>query len=90
MLLTSIKAKLFLGIGLLVTFLLATVKILTVRNSRLSRKVETAEARIHHAKVVSQEKEKNKQEFLSRSREIAKEIEEKKYTKELSEKDPDW
>ena len=87
---TSIKAKLFLGIGLLVAALLATVKILTKRNSRLSRKVETAEARIHHAAVVSQEKEKNKAEFVSRSREIAKEIEEKGYTKELSEKDEDW
>ena len=87
---TSIKAKLYIGIGLLVTFLLATVKILTRRNSRLSRKLETTEAKIHHAKVVIQEKQKNKVEFVSRSREIAKEIEEKGYTKELSEKDPDW
>ena len=86
----KIKAWLFSGIGLLVTGLLIAVKALTKRNSRLSREVETAEAHVHHAKVVIQEKQKNKTEFISRSREIAKEIEEKGYTKELSEKDENW
>ena len=86
----KIKQYFYFGIGLLVTGLLIAVRVLTKQNSRLRRKVETADAKVHHAKVVIQEKEKNKTEFISRSREIAKEIEEKGYTKELSEKDQDW
>jgi len=90
MLLSTIKAKLCLGIGLLVAALLGLLKIQGARLERANRKNKELSARNKHAKTVIQEKEKNKAEFVSRSREIAKEIEEHGYTKELSEKDEDW
>ena len=86
----GIKAKLFIGLGLLVSGLLIAVKILTGQNSQLRRKVETTQARVHHAKVVSQKKAKNAEVFKSRSREIAKEIEDKKSTDSLADPNKDW
>jgi hypothetical protein len=52
-LLSSVKAKLWAGIGLLVAGLLFLVRVLTAKNSALRHKVERAEAEIHHRKVVA-------------------------------------
>ena len=52
MIFTKIRAYLYLGIGLLVSGLLFVVKVLTARNSLLSRRVETTEARIKHTTAV--------------------------------------
>ena len=85
MIFSTIKRYWFIGLGLLVTGLMATVKILAGRNSRLRRKAEMAEARVAHARIVSEKKQKTAKKFKSRKAEIAREIEEKKATKELSE-----
>lgn len=90
MLLTSIKAKLFLGIGLLVAALLGALKIQSARLDKANRKNKTLTAKNVHAANVIEAKEKNQAEFTSRSREIARDIEEHGFTKELSEKDRDW
>lgn len=57
---------------------------------RAERRAETAEAKGEHLKLVQEKREEHAAEFVSRSRKIAQEIEEKGYTKELSEKDEDW
>jgi hypothetical protein len=57
------------------------------KNKRERRRLE---ARADHIIDVLERKEENKQEFVSRSREIAQEIEEHGYTEELSKKDPNW
>ena len=86
----GIKANLFFVLGSVVSVLLIAVKVLTGQNSRLRRKVETADARIHHAKVTAKKKEENAEVFRGRTREIAKEIEEKKSTDSLSDPNKDW
>ena len=80
----GIKANLFFVLGLVVSALLIAVRILTGQNSRLRRKVETADARIHHAKIVEKKKIENQREFDSRTEKLAKELEEKKAASELS------
>ena len=89
-LLSSSKQYLFIGLGFLVTGLLIAVRILTGQNSRLRQKVEMADAKIHHAKVVGQSIKENEEIFRGRSREIAKEIEDKKSTDELSDPNEKW
>jgi hypothetical protein len=51
-LLSGAKQYLFIGLGLLVSGLLIAVKILTAQNSNLRKKVEVADAKIKHVKVV--------------------------------------
>lgn len=87
--LLKIKAYLFFGIGLLVSGLLVTVKVLAGRNSRLNTKLERADARIHHAKVVIQKERETEAELRSRTANLAKELEEKKTSSEL-EKPNEW
>ena len=89
-LLGSIKAYWYIGLGLLVSGLLIAVRILTGQNSRLRQKVEMADAKIHHAKVVGQSIKENEEIFRGRTREIAKEIEDKKATSELSDPNKEW
>jgi hypothetical protein len=89
-LLGSIKAYGYIGLGLLVSGLLIAVRILTGQNSRLRQKVEMADAKIHHAKVVGQKKKENEAVFRGRTREIAREIEDKKSSDELSDPNKDW
>ena len=55
MIFSKLKLYLFAGVGVVLTVLLATVKILAKKNSRLSRRVETAEARVNHARVVAKQ-----------------------------------
>jgi hypothetical protein len=49
---SKIKLYLYGAIGLLVTGLAITVRVLSAKNSRLTRKVETAEAKVEHQKAV--------------------------------------
>ncbi|MHC5059394.1 MAG: hypothetical protein ACYTKD_32480 [Planctomycetota bacterium] len=53
MILGKLKLYLIAGAGVALTVLLATVKILTLRNSRLRERVEHAEATVHVARVVA-------------------------------------
>ena len=55
MIFTTLKAKLYAGAVVVLGVLLATVKILAKKNSRLERRVETAEARVNHARVVAKQ-----------------------------------
>lgn len=87
---TTIKHYLYAGAGLLVAGLIFTVKILTTRNSKLRAKVETVEAKVHHGKVVNEKKIENEKVYRGRTAEIAKELEEKKSTTELSDPNKDW
>ena len=80
---STLKTYLYIGLGLLVSGLLIAVKVLTGSNSRLRREVETADAKIHHAKVVEQKKKETEVELRSRTADLAKELEEKKTSSEL-------
>lgn len=84
--LNSIKAYLYIGIGLLVSGLLVAVKILTGQNSRLRRKVETTDAKIKHAKAVIRADVEADREYDERTEKLAEEIKKKKTSSEL--KDP--
>ena len=87
--LSGVKANLFFVLGLVVSGLLIAVKVLTGQNSRLRQKAETAEARIHHAKVVAKKRQESKAELLSRTQRLAKDLDEKKTSSELEEPN-DW
>ena len=52
MILGKLKLYALAILGVITTILAVAVKILTARNSQLSRKAENAEAKVHHAKVV--------------------------------------
>lgn len=85
----TIRQYLLIGLGALVGVLMIVVKILAGRNSRLSAKLETADARIHHAKVVEQQKTENAEVFKSRRAEAKAEIKKAGVSKEL-ENPNDW
>lgn len=89
MIFSKIKAYIYLGIGLLVTSLIAAVKFLASRNKTLKRKVKTSDARVKHAKaVITSDVEADEQEDIHLA-EVTKEIEDEKHPSELS--DPnDW
>lgn len=80
---STIKVYLYGLLGLLVAGLGIAVKVLVGRNSRLHQKVETADAKIHHAKAVVQKTKENEVELRSRTADLAKEIEETKTSSEL-------
>ena len=87
--LSGVKQYLFIGLGLLVSGLLIAVKLLTAQNSNLRKKVEVADAKIKHAKVVEKKKIENQREFDSRTEKLAKDLEEKKTSDELQ-KPNEW
>ena len=87
---SSIKAKCYIAITLLVAALFAALKIQSARLAKSQKKAEVLKGRVDHASNVIKAKGEHEAEFVSRSREIAKEIEESGFTKELSEKDKDW
>ena len=88
-LLSGTKQYLFIGLGLLVSGLLIAVKVLTGQNSKLRKKVEVADAKIKHVKVVEKKKIENQREFDSRTEKLAKDLEDKKTSDEL-EKPNEW
>jgi hypothetical protein len=80
---SGIKMYLYSALALLVAGLGIAVKVLTTKNSRLSREVEMADAKIHHAKVVEQKKQETTTELRSRRATLIKELKEKKTSSEL-------
>ena len=88
-LLGGIKAYWSIVTGFLLAGLVFTTKILLAKNSRITRKLETAEAKIHHSKVVAAKKKETAEELKSRTAELAKELKEKKTSSEL-EKPNEW
>ena len=79
----SIKAKCYIAITLLVAALFAALKIQSARLKKSQKIAEELGARVEHATNVIQAKEENKAEFVSRSRDIAKDIEDRGTSKEL-------
>ena len=86
---TKVKLWIYGAIGLLIAGLSIAVRVLSARNSQLSRKVETTKARIDHAKaVIKSDKEADEQADV-RLVEAKNEIKESGTSDELS--DPnDW
>ena len=85
MILSKIKVYALTLLGLLAGGLMIAVKILAGRNSRLTKELETKDAKIHHAKVVEQKKTENAEVFKSRRAEAKTEIKKTGVSKELSE-----
>jgi CRISPR/Cas system-associated endonuclease Cas3-HD len=89
-LLSGAKQYLFIGLGLLVSGLLIAVKILTAQNSNLRKKVEVADAKIKHVKVVEKKKIENQRDLNLRTKRLAKNLKEKKTSDELENPNEDW
>lgn len=87
---SKIKIYLWVALGFMVTGLMIAVRVLSGRNSRLSRELETKDAKIHHAKVVEEKKKNNETEYRSRTTELAKDLEERKASSELSNPNDEW
>ena len=80
---SQIKVYAYAFVGVLLAGLGVAVKVLTARNSNLSRKVKTGEARIQHAKaLILSDKAADEQEDVHLA-EVAKEVEEGKAPSEL-------
>ena len=83
MIFSQLKVYAWGFVGVLLAGLGVAVKVLTKRNSNLSRKVKTGEARIQHAKaVILSDKVADEQEDVHLA-EVAKEVEEGKVPDEL-------
>jgi hypothetical protein len=87
--LTGIKTYWYIFLGFVVTAGLFLIKFLFGQNKRLKREVETAEARIEHAREVEEKRKEHANVFKSRRAEAKAEIKKAGVSKELS--DPnDW
>ena len=75
MILSKLKIYLFAGAAMLLTALLATVKLLARKNSRLERRVETAEANLNHARVVALKDTETDQSTASHRADLINELE---------------
>ena len=84
------KHYLYIGLGLLVSGLLIAVKILTGQNSRLRRKVETADAKVKHAKAVMRADNEAEIQFDERTEELRKKLKETGTSDELSSPNKGW
>ena len=76
MIFSKLKLYLFAGAGLLLTALLAIVRVLSKKNSRLERRVENAEANLNHARVVALKDTKTDQSTASHRADLINELEE--------------
>ena len=74
MIFTTLEAKLYAGAVVALGVLLATVKILLKRNSRLSQRVEIAEAKVNRVRVVAKQDTKVDQSIASHRAELINEI----------------
>ena len=87
---SSIKAKLYLGIGLLVVALLGALKIQNARLEKANKKNRELTARNKHATNVIKAKEVHEAERYSRSAKLAKDIEDRGTSEELGNPNDDW
>lgn len=81
---SQIRVWLYSALGLLVAGLGIAVKVLSSRNSRLRRKVETAEARVEHSKAVIRADKQADEQADVRLVEAKREIEDEGTSSELS------
>ena len=85
----QIKAYLFAAGGAIIAVLLLAIKVLSGRNSKLRKKAEEAEARVHRAKVIQDRDNELEAQTRSHRVDVKKEVDEKGASDELS--DPnDW
>jgi len=73
--LSKLKTYGLVAAGAVMAALVVAVKWLTVRNSRLSRRAETAEARVNHARVVDLADNEIEEQTRSRRADALKELE---------------
>ena len=76
MIFTTLKAKLYAGAGIALGVLLVAVRVLTKQNSRLRSRVENAEAKANHARVVAQEDIHVEKQTRSHRADLINELEE--------------
>ena len=75
MIFTKLKLILFAGAGTLLTALLVIVKVLARKNSRLERRVDTAEANLNHARAVVKQDIKTDRTTASHRADLVNELE---------------
>ena len=85
MILSQIKNYLLGILGVLVAFLGFGLKISGSRRKQAEKRAENAEATVKREKIINETETELDQEYVSKRAEIAKDIETKKATKELSE-----
>ena len=83
MILAKLKLYWWAVAGAAVTIGLAIIRFLWAKNNKLERKLEGAEAKIHHNKVVEEKKKQTSEEFRSRRADLVNELKEKKVSSEL-------
>ena len=86
----SIKAKLYLGIGLLVVALLAALRIQSARVEKYKKNAEVLKGRVDHATNVIKAKDEHETEFFSHTAKLAKDIEDRGTSEELGNPNDDW
>ena len=74
MILSTLKAKFVAGAAIALGVLLTLVKVLVARNQRLSARVEVAEARVNHARVVAKKDIETERTTASHRAELINEI----------------
>ena len=82
-LLSTVKTYGIAIVAACISVLLAVVTILTKKNSRLQRRVETADARLKHAKAVIREDAKTDEQIDTRLVDAANEIRDNGVSSEL-------
>ena len=87
---SSIKAKLSFGILLLVGALYVAWQKAAKRAQKYKAKAKAATARVDHVKKVAQGQKDNEVVYRSRTTELAKDLNERKVSRELSDVDKDW
>lgn len=89
MIFTKLKTWLLAVAAIALSVLGLVVKILTAKNSRLRREVDTARARVKHQEAVITADNKIEEATRDKEEEIAKEIKEKGASEELNNPN-DW
>ena len=87
---SGIKVYLYSAIGLLVTALLARNKYLAYRNKGLKKEAKTAQAQSKHMKAVITADVEADEQADAHLAEVAKEVEDGKHPKELTDPNSDW
>ena len=87
---SSIKAKLYIAITLLVAALFAALKIQSARLEKSQKKAEVLKGRVDHATNVIKAKGEHETEFFSHTAKLAKDIEDRGTSEELGNPNDDW
>lgn len=86
----KIKANLIVILGGLLTLSVLALKILFGQYQRAKKVAKEMKARNVHAKKVREKEQEHENEFVSRSAKLAKDIEDRKSSKELEKPNIKW